>query len=351
MNFKNTLLATAIAAAIVAPMTAQAADVYGSVRVKLNHVSIEADGADDVSDIEVDDVVSRFGLKGDMDLGNGMTAFGHYEFGVDATNGAIFNTQGGKNNGGNRLGYAGVKGGFGKVALGRQWSPSYLGTGTAVIGIVDGYADGLLTLVSSSNAFVPVRSSRALTYSNKFGPVSLNTLFQFNNDNGTNQSSSNTYADQDAIDRIDVALKVKAGPATIGLSTIQDSEANGDDTHIGASVVVGFGSGHSVRAHYETYDYSGNTPGADDAVAINVGGIFSLGGGKSIRATFGQQTDGRLINFGGVSDGTEFALGFRNQINKATRLYVSARSRTLENVASGAETTKTEIGGGIRFDF
>ena len=348
MNFKNTLLATAIAAAIVAPMTVQAATTaYGSVRVKLSHVEIDSDGADKVNDLEVDDVVSRFGIKGSMDLGNGMTAFGHYEIGIDATNGAIWNTQGGKNNGGNRLGYAGVKGSFGQVALGRQWSPSYLGTGTAVIGIVDGYADGLLTLVSSSNAFVPVRSSRALTYKNKFGPVALSSLFQFNNDNGTNQSSDGTYADQDMVDRIDVAVKVKAGPATIGLSTIQDSEANGDDTHIGASVVFGFGSGHSVRAHYETYDYGA----ADDAVTINLGGIFSLGGGKSIRATFGQQTDGRLINFGGVSDGTEFALGFRNQINKATRLYVSARSRTLENVASGAESTKTEIGGGIRFDF
>ena len=341
MNFKNTLLATAVAAAIVAPMTVQAATVYGSVRVKLSHVSIEADGADDVSDIEVDDVVSRFGLKGDMDLGNGMTAFGHYEFGVDATNGAIFNTQGGKNNGGNRLGYAGVKGGFGKVALGRQWSPSYLSTGTAVIGIVDGYADGLLSLVSSSNSTVPVRSSRALTYANTFGPVALSTLFQFNNDNGTNQSSDGTYADQEAIDRMDIALKVKAGPATIALSTIQDSEANGDDTHMGASVAFGFGSGHSVRVHYEDYDYNG----ADNAVAINVGGIFSLGGGKSIRATYGMQDD--AISF---EEGTEVALGFRNQINKATRLYASARSRTTESYA-GAETTKTEIGGGIRFDF
>lgn len=341
MNFKNTLLATAIAAAIVAPMTAQAADVYGSVRVKLNHVSVETDGADDVSDIEVDDVVSRFGLKGDMDLGNGMTAFGHYEFGVDATNGAIFSTQGGKNNGGNRLGYAGIKGGFGKVALGRQWSPSYLSTGASVIGIVDGYADGLLSLVSSSNSTVPVRSSRALTYANTFGPVALSTLFQFNNDNGTNQSSDGAYTDQEALDRSDIALKIKAGPATIALSTIMDSEANGDDTHMGASVVFGFGSGHSVRAHYESYDYNGT----DDAIAINVGGIFSLGGGKSIRATYGMQDD--AVSF---EEGTEVALGFRNQINKATRLYVSARSRTTETYTN-VETTKTEIGGGIRFDF
>ena len=346
MNLKKTALAAAVSAALIAPMAAQAeATAYGSIRVKLEHSSIEPPVGDDVSDLGVEDVVSRFGLKGSMDLGNGMKAFGHYEFGVDATNGAIFNTPG--NNGGNRLGYAGLQGGFGKVALGRQWSPSYLTTGTAVVGIVDGFADGALSLVSSSNAAVPVRSSRALTYANQFGPVTLLTLFQFNNDNGTNQSSDGTYTDQEALDRADIAVKFKAGPATIALSTIQDSEANGDDSHMGASVVFGFGSGHSARVHYESYDYGG----ADDAIAVNVGGIFSLGGGKSIRAVFGQQTDAVVLSGGTPSDITEIALGFTNQINKATKVWVSGRNRVTEAVASGAETTMTEINTGIRFDF
>jgi len=64
-----------------------------------------------------------------VDLGNGLAAFYHYEFGVDAADTADV---GGEDVGG-RLSYVGLQGGFGQLTIGRQWNPYYF----AVAGEID----------------------------------------------------------------------------------------------------------------------------------------------------------------------------------------------------------------------
>jgi predicted porin len=61
---------------------------------------------------------SRLGVRGEEDLGGGLSAIYQYEFGVDVTEGGNFNS--------NRPKWVGLKGSsWGAVTLGTQWTPYY----------------------------------------------------------------------------------------------------------------------------------------------------------------------------------------------------------------------------------
>lgn len=140
---KKTAIALALAGLVAVP-TIAAADttVYGSVRISENYTKTEfndtllrdANGdpigvrsRKDVKGWDVQNNASRLGFKGAEDLGNGLSAIYHYEFGVNPADGV---TIGGANN---RLAYAGLKGGWGQVTMGTQWNPYYF----AIAGEVD----------------------------------------------------------------------------------------------------------------------------------------------------------------------------------------------------------------------
>ncbi len=131
---KKTAIALALAGLVAVP-TIAAADttVYGSVRISENYTKTEFNenpltgfSRNDVKGWDVQNNSSRLGFKGSEDLGNGLSAIYHYEFGVNPADGV---TIGGTNN---RLGYAGLKGGWGQVTMGTQWNPYYFAVGGEV---------------------------------------------------------------------------------------------------------------------------------------------------------------------------------------------------------------------------
>ena len=74
MNKK--LIAAAVSAAVIAPVAAQAeSSFYARVNNAIDINDLSGDGTTDVSGVS-----SRFGFKGNTDIGNGMTAHGRYEF-------------------------------------------------------------------------------------------------------------------------------------------------------------------------------------------------------------------------------------------------------------------------------
>ena len=77
MKFKSSAIALAVAGTMAVPMAAQA-DIYASARIGL-----ENNDTGGVSDLQVRSFGSRFGARGETDLGNGMTGFGRYEWDVD----------------------------------------------------------------------------------------------------------------------------------------------------------------------------------------------------------------------------------------------------------------------------
>jgi len=136
--------------------------VYGSIR---NAVYFSDPGGDDTgndSTTDISAIGSRFGLKGSADLGNGLTARGHYQFGLasDKKDNGIFN----------RLATVGVAGSFGSVDVGQQWSAWYNTTG------VDMDPTPNLGGVPGS----PYRASNTIKYANAVGPLTIEADLRLN---------------------------------------------------------------------------------------------------------------------------------------------------------------------------
>ena len=119
MNKK--LLAAAIAGTLAAPIAMADVAVSGSIRVGLQGAS---DGTD--TTWQVRNGGSRLRFKASEDLGNGQAAYVTYEFGVDAGGGSI---GGGARN---RLTEVGIKGGWGSISMGSQWSTQWSMVGTHI---------------------------------------------------------------------------------------------------------------------------------------------------------------------------------------------------------------------------
>ncbi len=162
---KKTLIATAVSAALMAPVAAQAdVTVYGRIHqgIKLSNPEVGDSMTDFIS------VGSRFGIKASSDLGNGMTASAHYEFTTSADKpgsgeaGTVDYEGGGVPN--TRIATVGVSGGFGSVSLGNQWSAWYNKLGVHVDP----------TFYTGASHFIGhFRTANTIKYSNSFGPVSF----------------------------------------------------------------------------------------------------------------------------------------------------------------------------------
>lgn len=110
------VLPLAIAAALVAPAAAMAdATVFGKV-----HMIVQSydDGSDSVW--STDSVFSRVGVKGSEDLGDGLKAVYHLEFGVNPDASGTLS---------NRNQFVGLAGGFGTVLAGRHDTPLKMSQG------------------------------------------------------------------------------------------------------------------------------------------------------------------------------------------------------------------------------
>jgi predicted porin len=166
MKFKTTAIAMAVAGVVAAPVAAQAADeIYASARIG---VWAHKDNGD--NNTEVKSFSSRFGAKGETDLGNGLTAFGRFEWDIDFQNGSsdkvdsttkAVTKSGTADNITSRLMFVGLKGDFGSVQVGRNYQTFY----NFAVGPND------IPWWHSGYAMVDYRSrtDRALTYAGSSG--------------------------------------------------------------------------------------------------------------------------------------------------------------------------------------
>ena len=116
MYMQKKLIAVAVAGLLATPVAAEVA-VSGSVRVRMDY---------DGNQWQVKNSGSRLRFKASSDLGNGQSAYMNYEFGVDAGKGTI---QTGTTK---RLTYVGLKGDWGSLSLGSQWSTLFNTVGTFI---------------------------------------------------------------------------------------------------------------------------------------------------------------------------------------------------------------------------
>jgi len=209
------LLALAVAAAVAAPVSATyaASGAYFSLRDSVNFTD---NGSKTF--VKEKNNGSRIGAKMTEDLGNGLKGFGRFEIKVDTATSGGFT--------GGRLGYVGIGGAFGSVAIGQQWGPYY-----NALGDFDVFNAAGATFFQG-----PFRLSNSLVYTAPSSDVFSGQLALVMN--GFDATVAN---DQTGVDQVHVGAKFSFGPATLGLGYVSD-QVNDNNDLFGATLSLAFGN-------------------------------------------------------------------------------------------------------------
>ena len=373
---KKSALALAVAAALVGFGTAAHADttLYGSARVSVDYDDFDssyvrnANGnlvrvAPGSAAWDVYNNSSRLGVRGEEDLGGGLSAIYQYEFGVDVTEGGNLNS--------NRPKWVGLKGGFGSITAGTQWTPYY-----NVIGIGDifnsskvfdnetylGNSFGLRmdnSLIYTTPNFSGFSAQAMLVMNGSCTPSDPVSPTELCRSNADNKLPSNL---SDDIDMWNIGLSYKNGPFFIG-GTYMALE--GDEFPAFATrptwdgdqwgLAFGYNSGpFAITFAYEDGDV--NTLNIGKTQNYYLTGQYTFGP-NVIRASYGFSSpdDSRIpivVNNAPVDlvqdDANNWALGYQYNFSKRTRVWVEYVGQDIDSNLVGDKQT---VSIGTRHDF
>ncbi|MCP5132509.1 MAG: porin [Gammaproteobacteria bacterium] len=231
---KKSTLALAVAAALTGFGSVAVADttLYGSARVSVDYNDLDSTYVTNArgdlvrvfTGFTAWDVVnnsSRLGVRGEEDLGGGLSAIYQYEFGVDMTEGGNFNS--------NRPKWVGLKGtSWGSVTAGTQWTPYY-----NVMGIADIFNSSANTFVQRSylGATYGLRMDNSLVYTSpNWSGFGFQAMLVMNGDVSANDPTAPSEltkcsADNklpcnlsDSVDMYQLNVTYKNGPFFAGLA-------------------------------------------------------------------------------------------------------------------------------------
>ena len=220
------LIAVAIAGALAAPVAIADVAVSGSIRT-----GVEYNG----SEWAVKDNYSRLRFKSSSDLGNGQSAYMGYEFRVNSAQGSLMtgNTQ--------RLSYVGIKGDWGTLSLGSQWSTLFNTVGT--------FIDKSNRYGGTANVCIQYRMKDSVSFTTQAGPVWIQADGQMS-DGG------------DDLDRATIGGTFSVGGASVGAAW-QDNGSS-DCTGVGAAMSIG---GVSLSGGYVSQQNGDNGFGINAKIA------------------------------------------------------------------------------------
>ena len=221
------LIAVAIAGALAAPAAIADVAVSGSIRT-----GVEYNG----SSWDVSDNYSRLRFKSSSDLGNGQSAYMGYEFRVHSDTGHINGTGPTQ-----RLSYVGIKGDWGSLSLGSQWSTLFNTVGT--------FIDKSNRYGGTGNTCVQYRMADSVAFTAQAGPVWIMADAQMNS--GVSD-----------LDRATIGGTFSVGGASVGAAW-QDNGSS-DCTGVGASLSIG---GVSLSGGYTSTQNGNNGFGINAKVA------------------------------------------------------------------------------------
>ncbi|TCO75759.1 putative porin [Plasticicumulans lactativorans] len=334
------LIAAAVGLALMGPGLASAeTTLYGSVRVGVQYTD------DDTTDVNAWDVVneaSRLGVRGSEDLGGGLSAIYQYEFGVNAdgkADGSPFNQ---------RLSWVGLKGGFGSVTAGRQYSPYYNAVG------IDDVWNGDMTGTSFGLVGSPTRISNALIYTSpSFSGLSFAGAITMD---GAGNDLNDPLKKSDGIDLYDLAVSYKNGPLVLG-AAYRGMESNGggesfnsryfsDGSLWGLAASYKFGDVFNLIGSYQDATFSDDLDSKAKAYGVT-GELFF--GNNVLRGGWGRYD---------VDNGDDYDVwraGYQYNLSKRTRVWLEyidsdfASGATSPFVSTGDEYKNIQFG--MRHDF
>ncbi|MCP4767500.1 MAG: porin [Gammaproteobacteria bacterium] len=311
MKFRTTAIAMAVAGIVAAPVAVQAGadEIYASARVGVKYTDFN-----DQADFDVNSFASRFGARGETDLGNGLTGFGRYEWGVDFNGGNTFNDTDGKeqtvDNIITRHRYVGLKGDWGSVLMGHTHQTFY----NFVVGPLDN------PWWHSGNTMVEYRgrTDNAITYAGGGGAIAFGVTGYFTGD-----------SEETAPDGIELGISFGLGDSTLAAaySTVDEDgsigtqgSADNDEDIIGVAW-SGIGIGDtSLGVSYMNQD-------DDDGFVIDwlFGNAYFHGEMLSNDAT--------------DSDAVDLTLGYTQSLGRKTTMYYEINSKDADTSDSDADST------------
>jgi predicted porin len=369
---KKTVLALAVAAALAAPLAAQADTIlYGSARVSVDYndekpgLLDKASGASDPDGYwDVINNDSLLGVMGSEELGGGLSAVYQYEFGVDVTEGGNFESD--------RPKFVGLKGGFGVLTLGTQESPYY-----HIAGITDIFNSGMtftapVWLGGSFNGFeidVSENTSSGSGALTRYGNSVYYATPDFNGFSGeamiVMNGADNSPAYSAGIDVWNIAIKYSNGPFFAGASYIQLDGDNSVPLSADLSVdldldqwIMGLGyatDDFSVNFIYEQgalnqFGLISNTRiegirvGGDDATNFYLTGSYTFGN-NVISAAYGQldpgaTDEGRIDNY---------VFSYQHNLSKRTLVWAEYIGRNVDDNSFYGDQNAVSIGTKVDF--
>ncbi|GMR20571.1 MAG: trimeric porin PorB [Gammaproteobacteria bacterium] len=385
MNKK--LLLAAFSAALVAPLAANAGiTVYGHMNAELAQetsvIDTNGDGVnngDDHGGFTVEDNArGRVGIKGSEDLGGGLKGIAQAEWKIDTT-------QGGQGVG-QRVAYAGLKGGFGTFQIGKLKTPyKYFGgvkydpfvttnLEARKNGGMSGGSAGKFDGADASSSFGHNSfQADSLGYiSPNWGGLKIWAVLGLDQ-KGDDRNKEDTCTDDDGCTGAgggnygDYQLGLKYGmkgavPWEVGF--VQNLNASRDDTTAGRGDVVAFkvfgsvgfktgGLKHKIVLQNEGITESQNAAGASERTEGLLFLGYHLGLGKT---TIVAQGSTGVVDYdvvGGEDQTVQYlAVGAVHKFSKKTRVYGGYRSSTWTDFGGtlDAEKAETAITVGIRKD-
>jgi predicted porin len=362
------LLALAVGATIAAaPIVATQADVKLWGRLEVEVVGL--DGGDATTQGNFDNQtamgdangMSRWGIDGSKDLGNGLKAIGRYAFKMNPSNGSTAKASGDSGISGARDQWVGLKGGWGAIILGRQPTPYKMNGGVKWDPYVATFmqaraAGGMSGGAYGHESFV----NDVITYASpKFSGIKFQVGYvpdqTSGNDGTVTAGGTGTW-----------------GPIDVIAAYTAKNNVGADDTKQGKVGVRYKGNGLTAAIQYEDVDSVGG-------IKVNGNALTTVGAGSVLFLNLGYKFGNTLIagNYGKVDadnvgpiagqDVDYWTIGARYYFAKKVSSYIGqdvdywaigARYYFAKKVSSyiGYANTKTDtdysmFGAGLRYDF
>jgi len=285
---------------------------------------------------------SRIGFKGSENLGGGLSTFYTLEMGVkidsgqvDAT-GTLFNRQA----------LVGLKGSFGAVALGRQYTPYH----NTLVQIVDPFNTGYAG--SAKNLFPHfgsnIRTSNTVTW---FSPrvQGFDAELAYSAGEQSNASSKRQFGG--AVGYVGgpltlrLAYNSKNGDATTGFARSRNTLLGAQYKFKALTLHAGYGIDHGLDSSplgNPNNPYGGvpATPSSDGREAL-LGVTIPIGQGK-LMASIMHKDDRTMLN----QDASSWGVGYLHGLSKRTGLYVAYAHIDNRNGAGFTVANNTEAGTG-----
>jgi predicted porin len=333
---KKNVIALAVAAAMAAPLAAQAeVTVSGGLQLEVTSLSaddalLDNNGGPVTEGIAMHDAqeggtlnsgtYSYIAFSASEDLGNGLKGIAKYAIdpNIDGGNGTIKN----------RDAYIGLSGGFGTVLAGRLSTPYKSSTASwDPFLATSGQARGNFGASTLHNGY----ADNVLAYANKFGPATvvlaaaLDESLAVPADGSYNGEHTTTFSVNVPVGPVEVAV------AYLNAAAVEDGTA----TKVGVKYAAG---PIGVNFQYETIeaglqnDLSGGLAVTDGETFMLVNGTYTMGA-NTFALSYGQNAQDYV---GGSLDNTHTTAGVVHSFSKTTSVHAAYTALSVDGEADAS---------------